>query len=115
MLQHDTVVLCAPTAFGKTVPAAAIIVRRGVNTLILVHRTELLKQWQERLKAFLGAVKGVERYFGFGALSKNRRCSVSVPGIQGLTRELRKSARNMVPRDRIELPTRGFSIPCSTN
>ena len=23
--------------------------------------------------------------------------------------------KNMVPRDRIELPTRGFSVPCSTN
>ena len=54
MLQHDTGVLCAPTAFGKTVTAAAIIARRGVNTLVLVHRTELLKQWQERLQAFLG-------------------------------------------------------------
>jgi superfamily II DNA or RNA helicase len=54
MLQHDAGLLCAPTAFGKTVMAAAIIARRGVNTLVLVHRTELLKQWQERLQAFLG-------------------------------------------------------------
>lgn len=34
MLQHDAGVLCAPTAFGKTVTAAAIIARRGVNTLV---------------------------------------------------------------------------------
>jgi superfamily II DNA or RNA helicase len=53
MLRHDAGVLCAPTAFGKTVTAAAMIARRGVNTLVLVHRTELLRQWQERLKAFL--------------------------------------------------------------
>jgi superfamily II DNA or RNA helicase len=53
MLRHDSGVLCAPTAFGKTVTAAAMIARRGVNTLVLVHRTELLRQWQERLKAFL--------------------------------------------------------------
>ncbi|CAG2161330.1 hypothetical protein [Cupriavidus numazuensis] len=32
MLQHDTGVLCAPTAFGKTITAAAMIARRGVNT-----------------------------------------------------------------------------------
>ncbi|MDR3158517.1 MAG: DEAD/DEAH box helicase family protein [Zoogloeaceae bacterium] len=57
MLRHDAGVLCAPTAFGKTVTAAAIIARRGVNTLILVHRTELLKQWQERLATFLGMGK----------------------------------------------------------
>jgi hypothetical protein len=59
MLPHDAGVLCAPTAFGKTVTAAAMIARRGVNTLVLVHRTELLKQWQERLQAFLGVGKGV--------------------------------------------------------
>lgn len=59
MLQHDAGVLCAPTAFGKTVTAAAMIARRGVNTLVLVHRTELLKQWQERLQAFLGIGKGM--------------------------------------------------------
>ncbi|WP_232924309.1 DEAD/DEAH box helicase [Pseudomonas cichorii] len=53
MLSHDTGVLCAPTAFGKTVSAAALIARRGVNTLVLVHRTDLLRQWQERLQMFL--------------------------------------------------------------
>ena len=54
MLRHDTGVLCAPTAFGKTVMAAALIAHRGVNTLVLVHRTELLKQSQERLQTFWG-------------------------------------------------------------
>lgn len=58
ILPHKTGVLCAPTAFGKTVTAAAIIARRGINTLILVHRTELLEQWQERLQAFLDVEKG---------------------------------------------------------
>ncbi|MFM7393811.1 MAG: TOTE conflict system archaeo-eukaryotic primase domain-containing protein, partial [Cyanobium sp.] len=53
MLRHDIGVLQAPTAFGKTVVAAAILARRGVNTLLLVHRAELLRQWQERLHTFL--------------------------------------------------------------
>ncbi|MBU6489359.1 MAG: DEAD/DEAH box helicase family protein [Burkholderiales bacterium] len=66
MLHHDTGVLCAPTAFGKTVTAAAMIARRGVNTLVLVHRAELLKQWQERLQAFLGVGKGVVGTIGGG-------------------------------------------------
>jgi len=47
MLHHDHGVLCAPTAFGKTVVGAAIIARRRVNTLVVIHRTELSKQWQE--------------------------------------------------------------------
>ena len=53
MLMHDVGVLSAPTAFGKTVMAASIIAQRKVSTLILVHRTELLRQWQERLTTFM--------------------------------------------------------------
>ena len=53
MLQHDTGVLAATTAFGKTVLGAWLIARRGVNTLILVHRLQLLEQWIERLSGFL--------------------------------------------------------------
>ncbi len=54
MLAHDTGVLAATTAFGKTVIAARLIAQRGVNTLVLVHRRQLLEQWVERLSLFLG-------------------------------------------------------------
>ena len=54
MLQHDTGVLAATTAFGKTVLAAWLIAQRGVNTLVMVHRQQLLEQWIERLSQFLG-------------------------------------------------------------
>lgn len=53
MLAHDIGVLAATTAFGKTVVAAWLIAQRGVNTLILVHRQQLLDQWIERLSTFL--------------------------------------------------------------
>ncbi len=51
MLKHDTGVLSATTAFGKTVVVAWLIAQRGVNTLVLVHRRQLLDQWVERLAA----------------------------------------------------------------
>ena len=54
LLAHDTGILAATTAFGKTVVAAWLIAQRGVNTLVLVHRRQLLEQWVERLSAFLG-------------------------------------------------------------
>jgi superfamily II DNA or RNA helicase len=54
MLRHETGVLSATTAFGKTVLAAWLIAQRGVNTLVLVHRQQLLEQWVERLATFLG-------------------------------------------------------------
>ena len=53
MLNSDTGVLSASTAFGKTVIAAYLIAKRGVNTLILVHRRQLLDQWVARLSSFL--------------------------------------------------------------
>ena len=46
--------LAATTAFGKTVVAAWLIAQRSVNTLVLVHRRQLLEQWMERLAMFLG-------------------------------------------------------------
>ena len=52
-LRHNEGVLCAPTAFGKTVVAAKLIAERGVNTLVLVHRQQLLEQWRARLAMFL--------------------------------------------------------------
>jgi superfamily II DNA or RNA helicase/very-short-patch-repair endonuclease len=54
MLEHDTGVLSASTAFGKTVIAAWLVAKRAVNTLVLVHRRQLQEQWIERLSAFLG-------------------------------------------------------------
>ena len=51
--QHDEGILCAPTAFGKTAVAAWLIAARKVNTLVLVHRQQLLDQWHARLAMFL--------------------------------------------------------------
>lgn len=90
MLQHDTGVLCAPTAFGKTVTAAALIARRGVNTLVLVHRTELLKQWQERLQSFLDIGKGVIGTIGGGKPKPTGKIDIAV--IQSLSRRGQVSA-----------------------
>ena len=66
MLAHETGVLAATTAFGKTVVAAWLIAQRGVNTLILVHRQQLLGQWVERLAQFLGLSSGDIGQIGAG-------------------------------------------------
>ena len=85
ILDHETGVLCAPTAFGKTVIAASLITRRGVNTLVLVHRTELLKQWQERLQAFLGVGQDVVGTIGGGKARPTARIDIAV--MQSLSRQ----------------------------
>ncbi|MGH6878840.1 MAG: TOTE conflict system archaeo-eukaryotic primase domain-containing protein, partial [Rhizomicrobium sp.] len=53
LLPHETGVLAAATAFGKTVVAAKMIAERNRNTLVLVHRRQLLDQWVARLQTFL--------------------------------------------------------------
>lgn len=50
---HANGVLSAATAFGKTVIGAKLISMKKVNTLVLVHRQQLLSQWRERLEQFL--------------------------------------------------------------
>ncbi|MDD4890073.1 MAG: DEAD/DEAH box helicase family protein [Phycisphaerae bacterium] len=85
MLAHDTGVLSATTAFGKTVIAAWLIARRGVNTLILVHRRQLLEQWVERLATFLGLpVKAIGR---IGGGRKKPTGALDVAIIQSLVRK----------------------------
>ena len=65
MLAHETGVLAATTAFGKTVVAAWLIAQRGVSTLVLVHRRQLLDQWIERLSTFLNVpAKSIGRIGG---------------------------------------------------
>ena len=53
LLEQETGVLAAATGFGKTVIAASVIAARGTNTLVLVHRRQLMEQWIARLGAFL--------------------------------------------------------------
>ncbi len=84
MLKHELGVLCAPTAFGKTVTAAALIARRKVSTLVLVHRTELLRQWQERLTGFLELPKGCLGAIGGGKKKPSGKIDIAV--MQSLSR-----------------------------
>jgi superfamily II DNA or RNA helicase len=85
MLRHETGVLAATTAFGKTVVAAWLIAKRGVNSLVLVHRRQLLDQWIERLSTFLGVpAKSIGR-IGGGRSRPTGRVDVGI--IQGFVRK----------------------------
>jgi superfamily II DNA or RNA helicase len=85
ILRHEIGVLNAPTAFGKTVVAAAILARRGVNTLVLVHRAELLRQWHERLQAFLDVVPEAIGSTGGGKAKPTGQLDIAV--MQSLVRK----------------------------
>jgi len=66
ILKHDSGILWASTAFGKTVVAASIIATRKVNTLIIVNTIQLLEQWEEKLNIFLEISKDSIRRLGGG-------------------------------------------------
>jgi len=85
MLAHDTGVLSATTAFGKTVVAAWLIAERAVNTLVLVHRRQLVDQWIERLSSFLGLSKKEIGQIGGGKRRVTGKLDVAV--IQSLVRQ----------------------------
>jgi len=53
LLKYDNGVLSAATAFGKTVIGARLISLKKTNTLVLVHRKQLLSQWVKKLSKFL--------------------------------------------------------------
>lgn len=53
LLEQNTGVLSATTAFGKSVIASYLIGQRKTNTLILVHTQALMTQWKKSLESFL--------------------------------------------------------------
>lgn len=53
LLQYDSGILNAATAFGKTVVCCDVIAKRQASTLILLQSSTLMEQWQEALDKFL--------------------------------------------------------------
>ena len=110
---HDIGVLAATTAFGKTVVAAWLIARRGVNTLVLVHRQQLLEQWIERLASFLGVpAKSIGR---LGGGRKTLTGGIDVALMQSLVRkgivqDCLGSYGHVVVDECHHLPARSFEL-----
>lgn len=85
LLPHDTGVLSAATGFGKTVLAAHIIAKRKCNTLVLVHRKQLLEQWAAQLQTFLNL-----DHAGIGQIGGGKRKptgQIDIALIQSLVRK----------------------------
>jgi superfamily II DNA or RNA helicase len=85
LLPHDTGVLAATTAFGKTVLAVRMMAERGRNTLVLVHRRQLMDQWIERLTAFSDMPRDAIGMIGGGRRKPKGRVDVAL--IQSLVRK----------------------------
>jgi hypothetical protein len=84
LLDQDVGVLAATTAFGKTVVAASVIAERQSNSLILVHRQQLLDQWVARLGTFLDMPASGIGHIGGG--KRRPTGNIDVALIQSLVR-----------------------------
>lgn len=62
MLEHDTGILSAATAFGKTVVCSKLIAERKVSTLILLESSALIEQWVDALHDFLDIKEELPEY-----------------------------------------------------
>jgi Type III restriction enzyme, res subunit len=81
---HDIGVLAATTAFGKTIIAAKLIAERGVNTLVLVLRRQLMDQWIERLLTVLDCDRSTIGTIGGG--KRRPTNSIDIALMQSLVR-----------------------------
>ena len=50
VLNHEQGIIVAPTGFGKTIVAIALMAHRQLKTLIVSHRVTVCKQWRKQLE-----------------------------------------------------------------
>ena len=85
LVSQESGVLVAPPGSGKTVIACALIARRKLPTLILVHRKQLADQWKEQLLQFTDLTKG--QIGTFDVKETRRKGVVDVGMLQSLSRD----------------------------
>lgn len=91
MLDFNTGVLSAPTGSGKTIIALYLIAQSKQPTLIIVHTTDLLNQWVQRIETFLRIPKKDIGIIGAGQKKIGKKITVS------LVQSLYKYAKKISP------------------
>lgn len=86
MFKKDFGVIVAPPGSGKTIMGIKIIVEKKQPCLIIVHRKQLLEQWQERIQAFLGIPKHEIGIIGHGKAKIGKQITIAT--IQSLPKQV---------------------------
>ncbi len=94
LLQYESGVLSAPPAFGKTVMAAKVIARRKTNTLVLVHRKQLMEQWKSRLNHFLDLSNEDIGLLGGGKNTLTQKIDIAIMQSLYQGKEVKEVVRN---------------------
>lgn len=86
--KKDFGVIIAPPGSGKTVIALKIIAKKMQPALIIVHRKQLMEQWIEQIKNFLGIPKNEIGRIGQGKVKVGEKVTVAM--IQSLAKQMEK-------------------------
>ena len=78
LLSEDIGVFVAPPGIGKTVVGCHLIASRKRNTLVIVHRQQLLAQWIVQLSHFLGIARNKIGQIGGGKNTRNGNLDVAM-------------------------------------
>lgn len=111
ILKLDYSVLIAPPGFGKTAVASAVIAARGVNTLILVHKTNLLDQWVKRVCEYFGVdAKSIGK---LGNGKKKLTSNIDIATLQSLKNraEMIEEYSQIIIDEVHHIPAVSFEIP----
>lgn len=84
--KKDFGVIVAPSGSGKTIMGLKIVVDKKQPALIVVHRKQLLEQWQERIQAFLGIPKHEIGIIGQGKAKIGKQITIAT--IQSLPKQI---------------------------
>jgi len=111
LIKMDYSVLIAPPGFGKTAVASAMIAKRSVTTLILVHKTALLEQWVERLSEYFDVEPKEIGQLGKG--KKRINAKIDVATLQSLKNrpELIEAYTQVIIDEVHHIPAISFEVP----
>jgi superfamily II DNA or RNA helicase len=84
--KKDFGVIVAPPGSGKTIIGLKIVTEKKQPALIIVHRKQLLEQWQERIQAFLGIPKHEIGIIGLGKTKIGKYITIAT--IQSLSKQI---------------------------
>lgn len=111
IVKQDYSLLIAPPGFGKTAIASAIIVKRRVNTLILIHKTTLLDQWAERLSEYFDI--NIKEIGKLGKGKKKLTSKIDIATLQSLKNrpELIEEYSQIIIDEVHHIPAVSFEVP----